>query len=206
MVKNKKIDNITICGGALTVDFINTVRDRVTTPLPDYLDSFSDLLYWALRIELIDNKKFREISEYAGQHPKKAAAFFDEAVATRELLYQLLHFVSQQREVPGTLLDNFYNLTAKYFPFLKLEQQDGTFVEKWDFESGSFMYILAPIVKDGYELLLNAQLERLKECPKCAWLFLDTTRNGKRRWCSMKTCGSNVKALEWYYRKQKETK
>ncbi|MBN2893708.1 MAG: CGNR zinc finger domain-containing protein, partial [Bacteroidales bacterium] len=24
--------------------------------------------------------------------------------------------------------------------------------------------------------------------------------NGKRRWCSMRSCGSNVKSLEWYYR------
>ena len=24
----------------------------------------------------------------------------------------------------------------------------------------------------------------------CAWLFLDTSRNGSRRWCSMRTCGS----------------
>jgi predicted RNA-binding Zn ribbon-like protein len=53
---------------------------------------------------------------------------------------------------------------------------------------------------------LSDKLERVKECPNCGWLFLDTTKNGKRRWCSMEDCGSNVKALEYYYRKKKEKK
>ncbi|TIU06903.1 MAG: CGNR zinc finger domain-containing protein, partial [Mesorhizobium sp.] len=30
-------------------------------------------------------------------------------------------------------------------------------------------------------------------CPRCGWLFLDTSRGGKRRWCSMRTCGNREK-------------
>lgn len=204
MVKNEKIDNITICGGALSIDFINTVKDRITIPLPDYLDNFPDLLYWALRLEIIDTELFKKIEVNAARHPKKAIAFLNKAISTRELLYQVFHSIYQQKIISQALLDEFHKLTAQCFPFLKLKQEDKTFRQYWDFEDGSFMYILAPIVKDSYELLLHAQSERLKECPKCAWLFLDTTKNGKRRWCSMKTCGSNVKALNWYYRQQEE--
>ncbi|MFD0480100.1 CGNR zinc finger domain-containing protein [Nonomuraea thailandensis] len=36
------------------------------------------------------------------------------------------------------------------------------------------------------------------ECPSCGWLFLDTTRNGSRRWCSMAMCGSQVKSRRYY--------
>lgn len=35
--------------------------------------------------------------------------------------------------------------------------------------------------------------ERLHACPRCGWLFLDTSRGGKRRWCSMRTCGNREK-------------
>ena len=41
-------------------------------------------------------------------------------------------------------------------------------------------------------------LERVGECPSCGWLFLDTSRNGRRRWCSMATCGSRDKARRYY--------
>jgi len=44
-----------------------------------------------------------------------------------------------------------------------------------------------------------------KECPNCGWLFFDKSKNGRRKWCSMQTCGSNVKALEWYHRQKKNS-
>jgi predicted RNA-binding Zn ribbon-like protein len=62
------------------------------------------------------------------------------------------------------------------------------------------MIIIAPVIYSAYELLLADKLNRIKECTNCGWLFLDTTKNGTRRWCSMNTCGSIVKAKEWYHR------
>ena len=37
---------------------------------------------------------------------------------------------------------------------------------------------------------------RFKACPGpgCAWVFVDTTRNGSRRWCDMAACGNRAKA------------
>ncbi|MGH6617812.1 CGNR zinc finger domain-containing protein [Sphingomonas sp.] len=36
--------------------------------------------------------------------------------------------------------------------------------------------------------------EKLHSCPRCGWLFVDTSRGGRRRWCSMRTCGNREKA------------
>ena len=43
---------------------------------------------------------------------------------------------------------------------------------------------------------------RVKLCPgrDCGWLFLDETRGGRRRWCSMATCGNREKARRSYGR------
>jgi predicted RNA-binding Zn ribbon-like protein len=49
-------------------------------------------------------------------------------------------------------------------------------------------------------LLTQGQLDRLGECPSCGWLFLDTSKNRRRRWCSMATCGSRDKARRYYER------
>jgi predicted RNA-binding Zn ribbon-like protein len=36
----------------------------------------------------------------------------------------------------------------------------------------------------------------------CGWLFLDTSKNHTRRWCSMKSCGNRAKARR-HYNKEK---
>jgi predicted RNA-binding Zn ribbon-like protein len=33
----------------------------------------------------------------------------------------------------------------------------------------------------------------VKLCAQCSWLFVDRSRNGSRRWCSMGECGAQVK-------------
>ena len=46
---------------------------------------------------------------------------------------------------------------------------------------------------------------RLKMCPgdNCGWLFIDETRNSRRTWCSMESCGNRAKAARHYLRKKK---
>lgn len=48
------------------------------------------------------------------------------------------------------------------------------------------------------DLLQTADLHRLKTCPPehggCGWVFLDTSKNGSRRWCSMDDCGTHAKS------------
>src|SRR5438270_478076 len=37
---------------------------------------------------------------------------------------------------------------------------------------------------------------------RCAWLFLDTTKNHSRRFCTMKECGNRAKQRRHYQRKR----
>ena len=46
---------------------------------------------------------------------------------------------------------------------------------------------------------------RMKMCPaeNCGWLFVDETKNSRRTWCSMETCGNRAKAARHYERRKK---
>lgn len=61
-----------------------------------------------------------------------------------------------------------------------------------------------PAVLAAYDLLslLDARPERIRRCdhPNCVLWFLDTSRNGTRRWCSMATCGNRSKVQRHYSR------
>lgn len=52
--------------------------------------------------------------------------------------------------------------------------------------------------------LLGEHPDRIRRCanPVCSLYFLDTSRNGARRWCSMRGCGNRMKAARHYSRER----
>jgi len=50
--------------------------------------------------------------------------------------------------------------------------------------------------------MTEGPLERLKTCGRCRWLFLDTTKNRSRRWCSTEGCGTDVKKERYVARRR----
>lgn len=51
---------------------------------------------------------------------------------------------------------------------------------------------LATVARDCVELLAGPLAQRIRECaaPDCAFLFVDTSRPGTRRWCAQNRCGN----------------
>lgn len=205
MVKNFVIDNIPLDGGVLCLDFINTVQDRFAEPLKDYLTGFNDLIYWAKRVEVIDAKTYKELANFAAAHPGKAGKFFEQALEVRALLYRMFLATSKGEIIAAADLKQFNNFLSQHCSTLQIKCEGEIYRESWEC-ADDIHAITSPVIQSAYKLLLSDRLNRVKECPNCGWLFLDSTKNGKRRWCSMQSCGSNVKATEYYYRKKQSEK
>ena len=64
--------------------------------------------------------------------------------------------------------------------------------------------LLAPTLWSAADLLVGSQLARVRQCanPECGWLFLDNSKSGNRRWCSMSACGNRAKAHRHYLRQK----
>jgi len=63
--------------------------------------------------------------------------------------------------------------------------------------------ILAPLAEKAADLLVHVDFRRIRRCadPICMHWFYDTTKSGRRRWCSMATCGNKVKVKAYRMRK-----
>jgi predicted RNA-binding Zn ribbon-like protein len=63
---------------------------------------------------------------------------------------------------------------------------------------------LAVLARDAIDLLASAPASRLRECAAddCAFLFLDTSRPGRRRWCAMNRCGNRQHVRAFRQRRQ----
>jgi predicted RNA-binding Zn ribbon-like protein len=61
---------------------------------------------------------------------------------------------------------------------------------------------LLPVAQSAAELLSAGEWRLVRRCegPKCILYFYDTSKNHKRRWCSMAGCGNRIKAAEHYRR------
>jgi predicted RNA-binding Zn ribbon-like protein len=65
---------------------------------------------------------------------------------------------------------------------------------------------LATIAGSAIELLGSAERDRVRQCDGegCSILFLDLSRSGGRRWCSMSGCGNRAKARTFRKRRHED--
>jgi predicted RNA-binding Zn ribbon-like protein len=62
--------------------------------------------------------------------------------------------------------------------------------------------VWAPIATAVAELLSDVSPVRLRKCEACIVHFLDTSKKGSRRWCSMNICGNKIKVAAYQKRKR----
>jgi predicted RNA-binding Zn ribbon-like protein len=53
--------------------------------------------------------------------------------------------------------------------------------------------VLAAIARQAVDLYASADAMRIRKCAGCSILFVDASRAGRRRWCSMAACGNKDK-------------
>ncbi|GHE10280.1 CGNR zinc finger domain-containing protein [Streptomyces alanosinicus] len=67
-------------------------------------------------------------------------------------------------------------------------------------------HLLGYLAADNYVSLITEKSHRLHACANaCGLYFLDTSRNGTRRWCSHDRCGNRVRAARHYARSKIRT-
>ncbi|WP_239585449.1 CGNR zinc finger domain-containing protein [Amphibacillus cookii] len=67
-------------------------------------------------------------------------------------------------------------------------------------------HVLYQLIQSVFDTLETTATVRIKKCEhaECYLHFVDTSKPGKRRWCSMELCGNRQKAAEFYARKKKK--
>ena len=197
---SRTLETLEIVGGALCLDFVNTINSRLM-PEHDYLVHYSDLVGWANKVGILSPTQSNQLQKRAKQNVQKAENTLGEARMLRELLYRLFSNAAKGSEPNKKDMETFvisYGEAISRGQFLKT---DDYYTTTWKVDEVSDA-LLWPIVHSAGELLLSSELRQVKECPGCGWLFLDTSKNQSRRWCSMNTCGARDK-MRRYHKRQR---
>lgn len=167
-------------GGHPVLDLANTVYNR-TTPLPDndLLATPALVLSWARSVGLVDGPV--RLTDAAGR------ALLTGVHEVREQTWAVFDAVSRDEQAPA---DQLGGLLARA----------GSGVRSGDVEfsfAGNHVAvhaIPAALALLAVQAYFTLPAERVRSCGRCGWLFLDSSRGGRRRWCSMSTCGNREKA------------
>jgi predicted RNA-binding Zn ribbon-like protein len=196
-----------LSAGALSLDFANTVEWHASEHPRDNLAGFADLLAWAQAAETVSKEQAEALRLLAQNQPEKAWAAFDRTIQLREAIYRLFAAVARQEAIDTKDLAVLNQALSNSLPHMQIAIVPDGFAWEWSNSAADFDRILWPVARSAAELLVSGRLERVRQCADdrgCGYLFLDTSRNGSRRWCSMESCGNRAKAHRHYKRKQKE--
>jgi len=188
-------------GGHVCLDFANTVEFRRSERCREFLCSYEHTLAWCWRCALIGEAEAARLDAESAQRPAEAAAAYRAALDLRETLYRLFAAVIDGVPPAGDDLARLNDRLAR--AQRRIEPGACGFTWTWP-RSDHLADVLTPVALAAAELLTSDQLQWVRQCPNCGWLFLDTSRNHSRRWCSMEFCGSQVKSRRQYERRKKQ--
>lgn len=186
-----------LLGGSLALDFINTVDPRHATRRTDYIPDYEALAEWAAYAGAVEQSAVERLQRVARSRSSAAISVHRRTRALREASYGAI--ASALRDQPPRAVDVgcISRELARARAGERLRHDGNSFIVDAVAASEPLELLLGPVALAIGGLLVSADLSRVRECPGddgCGWLFLDTSRNGRRRWCSMQVCGNRAKA------------
>jgi predicted RNA-binding Zn ribbon-like protein len=177
----------------LCLEFANTRYWRGQASPTETLNSAEDLAVWAAA----------NVAKEARPLPRRE---FERALQMRETIYRLFDATARGKAPAAADLLALNEQLAAAPARSTLKRERNGFAWHVDLRGSSALGQLAPVLWSAGDLLTGGRLDKVKRCanPECGWLFLDDSRAGKRRWCSMSSCGNRAKARR-HYHKSKES-
>jgi predicted RNA-binding Zn ribbon-like protein len=193
------VEDLNVVGGHVALDLVNTVDPRVPggTGGNEHLRCPDDLLEWAQRVALLDADEARRVrAAWAGG---RGADALDATRELREATYAALLAVLGQVDDATAALELVARRWAEAAARSALSLTPvGRTHDRLQIGNDPALMVPDRLAHAAVDLLRTVDLARLKVCPLdeggCGWLFLDHSRNGSRRWCSMDDCGARAKA------------
>ena len=200
MSKKRDAGSIKLSGGALCLDFTNTVHCYGCDDLGEYLNTYQDLVAWSQHVGTITDDEARMLSHRADRQPSEAGNTHKKAIELREAIYRIFTIGLKDQSPAREDLAVFNKYMAETMMGSRIvKTQDGFY---WDMtgNKAKLDWILNPVIRSAADLLVSEGFRRIKKCADrtCGWLFLDISRNRSRRWCDMADCGNRAKASRFY--------
>ncbi len=180
----------------LWLEFINTDTAPLV-PRGDLLRDFNALVRWLVEHGVVDLERASGLDRRALLQPAAATATLVDARRVRAAMRALAERGAVSLQVRGDAVAEINRVLGRSTGTRRIEvRDDGCTVRLFVPTGDAFAGLMIPIVESAADSLVVDELPRVRRCAeaRCTRVFLDTSRNGTRRWCDMGTCGNRAKA------------
>ena len=199
-------DSFDLDSGAICLDFANTLEWHASDHPVDKLRDMADLIRWGAAAGILDADQARELVERALSQPEAADKTFEQAMLLRDVVYRVFSGYAETQQIESDDLAALNETLGAAMTYLQITPTPDGFDWQWREELPRFERIGWAVARSAAELLTSEQLDRTRQCADdrgCGYLFVDTSRNRSRRWCSMESCGNRAKARRHYEKKKR---
>jgi predicted RNA-binding Zn ribbon-like protein len=178
--------------GHPALDFCNTRAGWGEPPDPrgEWLTTYDHLVVWSTLAELTSQNDARRLRRAARRDEHPARAVLSAARRLRSAAYKAV--LDPDDRSAAAVVTGYVRRAGSV-----VRVEPGR-PPRWEFprKTGLDLPLLA-IAWTVSDLLTTVDLDRVRTCPghHCGWLFLDTS--GRRRWCSMSSCGNRAKVAAY---------
>ncbi len=192
--------NRELLGGLPCLDFINTLGGRNRENSREWLLAYLDLTRWSVHAGTLVQPEADRLLALAGENPQYANEVLQKAILFREAMYEIFRAAMEHRTAASDQVALFNAVLGESLCHLGVATAVGGY--SWDWQGKNDLeFVVWPVARSAAKLMTSPDLERIRQCPGCYWMFLDQSRNRSRTWCGMQWCGNRAKARRHYERR-----
>jgi predicted RNA-binding Zn ribbon-like protein len=194
------VDGFLFVANRSILDFLNTrpvLAEGPTELLPDV----PALERWLIASGVVSSAKPKRLVQ-GWRHSPEAALFLKDLIAFRERLREAVLRIEGGSAPSDAFIEEVNRGLLQYPPAKVLRKQKGRIVREplFNLERPTDLWTL--ILDGAADLLSEPEIHRIRQCERCVVHFLDTSKKGSRRWCSMNICGNKLKVAAYQRRKR----
>ncbi len=178
-----------------TFDFLNT--DDLENGFPiERLPTLGDALGWFVDRGVIHGEGADRLRVQADADPVAAEREMARIRAVRSALREVADAIVEHRPPASGALDTVNRALHARQVIELVPSSDGCVDVDHRHVGDPVDDALARLCDPLVAELTGGSPERIRICDndRCRWVFYDTSRTGRRRWCDMSTCGNRAKA------------
>jgi predicted RNA-binding Zn ribbon-like protein len=187
--------SLPLVGDNLALDFANTESGRGFVSHQNHLRDATNVLDWLDHARALPPDETHWLRAEASARASLAADLLASAVALRSAIHDVGAEIGRGAAPPRASLARLSTQYARYIGQASLAPGANACAWRWSVRDAPVEAALGPIALAAVELFTEGDFSRIKECGghACGWLFYDTSKNNRRRWCEMEVCGNRAK-------------
>ena len=179
----------------LALDFANTESGRGYSSHQDHLREAANVVDWLRHAKALPAEEADWLAERASGRPELASDLLARALDLRAAIHDAGAALGRGAGPPQGALMRLSALHARFVATAELAPGPSACRWRWSVGASPVEAALGPIALAAVRLFTEGDFSRIRECGghACGWLFYDTSKNNRRRWCEMEVCGNRAK-------------